>query len=234
MMELRQQSVLPSSLSPAGRQGLTLIEVLVTIAILGPFMTLLAFHLVGLSNIWLQGTDNDFFEQHVDGITLFIGNALLASEGQAGSSAGASLRPIEWARPPGWSEMDEPLLYFRQSEAPALLVREGNALPAIHAYLWFERGRGLSILWYSALSADAVESPNDLFNTPVSPYVVKLEYAYFDSDASRWEVTDRPLEEERGVFRLPQFIRLTFQHPDFEEQTRSILIPQTSTDVPLF
>lgn len=212
-------------------RGLTLIEIIVTIAILGGFMTLLSFHLVGLSNIWLQGADDDFFDQHVDGVTLFLNNAFASSEPPAD---GDQTGPVQWARPPAWSEADDPLLHFRHAEAPALFVQEGRPLPAIRAYLHFEERSGLSVIWYSELADEEPESTNDLLNTGLSTFVSKIEYAYYDRERERWELTERPLEEDNDEFILPHFLRLTFNHEAHGERKRSVLIPQQAANVPMF
>lgn len=216
------------------RQGLTLIEMIATLAILGSFMTLLSFHLVALSNLWLNRTDDDFFEQHVDGVVLFLNNAIEASEAVPGSPDTGESQPVEWARPPGWSDFDEPLLHFRQNEAPALFVREGQSLPAVMAYIHYERGTGLSVLWYSALDAEDIERVNDLRRTPVSTFVSKIEYAYYDFLNDEWTLTEKPEEERDSSFILPNFLRLTFSHPQEGDRSRSIFIPQKSREVPLF
>lgn len=215
------------------KRGLTLIEMVISIALLGMFMTLLSFHLVGLSNLWLNRTDDDFFEQHVDGVCLFLTNVMEASE-SASFGENEQRQPVEWARPPGWSDMDDPLLYFQQNEAPALFVRKGQSLPAVQAYLHFEDGEGLSIIWYSALDAEDIEEERDLLRTRISSFVTEINYAYYELDDDEWEITDDPMENDDDEFRLPDFVRLTFTHPEEGERIRSILIPHGSLEIPLF
>lgn len=218
------------------QRGLTLIEMIATLAILGTFMTLLSFHLVALSNLWLNRSDDDFYAQHVDGVTLFLNKAFEASEAftPASASAQASNQPVEWARPPGWSEMDDPLLHFRQAEAPALFVREGSSLPAIMAFLHFDEDNGLSALWFSLFDEEEIEDLNDLMRTPISPYVAKIEYAYYDAERDQWELTEDPEEDDDDAFILPNYLCLTFSHPVYGERRKSIFIPAKSTELPLF
>jgi len=215
------------------RKGLTLVEVIVTVAIIGTFMTLLSFHLVGLSNLWLNRTDDDFFEQHVDGVTLFLNKAFEAAETDAGTE-NQNQTPVSWARPPGWSEFDDPLIHFQQNEAPALFVREGQSLPAIMAYLHFEEDLGLSVLWYSLLDAEEIEAERDLLRTSISTFVTKIEYAYYEFEDDNWELEEDPLEEDDESYRLPDYVRLTFTHPEEGERTRSVLVPHKTASLPLF
>lgn len=233
----------PGSLS----KGFTLIEMIAALAIVGIFMTLMMFHVVGLSNIWLQGSDDDFFDQHVDGVSLFISQAFeqaetnldanLNNNGQNSSGATAGLSsealPVRWAQPPGWFDMDLPLLHFRQEQAPALFVREGAHLPRIRAFLYFEQRQGLAILWYSDMEVEAPERVEDLNLTMLSPFVTRLEYAYYDSEDERWETTERPLTEENDAYILPHFLKLRFEHQG-EIRERLVYIPQRIIEMPLF
>ncbi|NDV62505.1 prepilin-type N-terminal cleavage/methylation domain-containing protein [Puniceicoccales bacterium CK1056] len=222
------------TLHRSNQSGLTLIEMIVTIGIIATFMTLLSFHLFALSNLWLNRTDDDFFDQHVDGVVLFLNNAFEASESTPASGDQEQQMPVEWARPPGWSEFDDPLLHFRQAEAPALFVREGRPLPAIMAYIHFEEDTGLSILWYSAFDAEEIEEVRDLKRTPVSSFVSKIEYAYYELEDDEWEITEQPIEEDDDIFLLPNYLRLTFSYPDEDDRIRSIFVPQKSLELPLF
>lgn len=151
-----------------------------------------------------------------------------------GEDPGDDSQPVEWARPPGFSDMDDPLLHFRQNEAPALFVREGRSLPAIMAYIHFDEDTGLSVLWFSAFDAEEIEQVQDLYRTPVSSFVTKLEYAYYDMEDDEWEIVEEPEEDDNEAFILPNYLRLTFTHEEEGDRVRSIFIPQKSYEVPLF
>lgn len=212
------------------RAGLTLIEMILTLAIVGMVMMALAFHTFSLSRIWMDDTDHDFFQQHAEGVALFINSAL--SQSRASTAEGTEALPVQWGRPPDWSELDPPLLMFRQTEAPPLFAREGMRLPDVVCYLHFERREGLSLLWYSELQEE-FERLDDLYRTPVSRWVERLEYCYYDPETDRWEILDDPRRDENDEFELPQFIRLHFAHEE-ETTSRNVFIPQSNRDVPLF
>lgn len=217
------------------RIAFTLIEMVVSITLMGIFMAALSFHIVSMSNLWINRTDDDFFEQHVDGVVLFLTQVMEASETATSiNESGEQSQPVEWARPPGWSDMDDPLLYFQQAEAPALLVVEGEPLPSIQAYLYFSEDEGLSILWYSALDGEDIEDISDLKRTRISHLVSDFDYAYYEAEDEEWEITEDPMEDDNDTFRLPDFIRLTFTHPEEGARLRSILIPHASMEIPLF
>ena len=228
------------------RNGFTLIEVLLSLALVGILFAAITFLLGTVSLLWLGSKNEDFFPQHVDGVTLFLNESLRRAESmdtptaqsnqgdQPAANANPQSLPVEWARPPGWQEVQDPLLLFRQREAPALFVREGVLLPSINCYLHWDDRDGLSILWYSDHESE-VENPDDLFRTPISRYVTRLEYCYYDVEQDRWDVRDNPerSSDDRSVYLLPQFLKLTFTHDD-RTYVRNIYLPQRSPDAPLF
>lgn len=215
------------------RSGFSLIEMVLVIALLALLLPLLLGFVFNLSQIWLKGAKGNFFAQHVDGVSLFLATALERSEAIVGDGAdGEATLPVEWARPPGFRDSDDPLLMFRQRETPALFVREGESLPNIFVYLYHDDREGLSLVWYSS-HEEEVEDEDDLYRTPISKYVSKIEYAYYDSENDEWDIEDEPVEGDNDAFLLPQYLKLTFTYED-EETVRNLHLPQRSTDVPLF
>lgn len=240
----KQSEARRAELKPADRNGFTLLEMIASLAIIGLFLTLLSFHLVALSNIWLSGSDDEFFDQHVDGVQLFLANSLEHSygvaeganedaEGENTAAVAPELAPVRWTRPPHWSAVDPPLLQFSLAEAPALFVREGQHLPAIDAWLFFDDREGLFILWHSELEAEPPERVQDLYLTTVSPFITRIDYAYYDRDQDRWEIDDRPQTTADGTHILPHFLRFTFEHQN-ETRERLVYIPQQTSLVPRF
>ena len=215
------------------RAAFTLLEVLVTSAILALILPLLMLFVLNLSQIWMNGVNGDFFPQHVDGVSMFLRQALERSEAVvANGSEGETTLPVEWGRPPGFNDFDDPLLMFRQIEAPALFVRDGESLPNLYVYVYFDRDDGLSLLWYSAHDEE-VEEKSDLYRTVVSPYVTNVEYCYYDAENDEWETVDEPEENDDDAFLLPQFLKLTFEN-NGDLYTRNIYLPQRNADVPTF
>ncbi len=207
--------------------GFTLIEVLLALAIGGALLTAVMVHVFSLSNIWTNSTGDDFFKQHVDGVALFLNNALALSEGLNQEEKAA---PVNWDRPPGYSDLDEPLLTFRLKESPALYTWEGLPRPAVTSHLIFKERDGLSLLWYSRL--DEVEDMNDVRRTHVSPYITKITYCYYDKETDRWDLNEKPEKDRAGQFLLPDFIKLRFEY-EGEVKEIPFYLPQRSQDVPI-
>ena len=215
------------------KRGVSLIEMLIAISISALLFTGLSIHLYAMTKAWQDGTDYDFFEQHVEGVALFLNQALAESEVIAATEDEEQQLPVEWARPPGWGDLEDPLLSYRLAEAPPLFVRPEIQLPDITAYLHFEDGEGLSILWFTALEEEEVEETRDLFRTLVSPFVTGIIYCYYDREDDDWTEEDEPERDDDDNLLLPHFLKLTFEYEN-EDYERTILLPHRSNDVPLF
>ena len=210
------------------RRGFTLIEVLLALMIAGLLLTAVSFLVVTMAQIWINRGDDDFFDQHVDGVTLFLNNALLLSEGLEENAT----EVVSWSRPPGYSEFEDPLIAFTMKESPALLSFEDRPLSAITCYLFF-RGddEGLSILWHSELQE--IEDIDDVFRSSVSLFVSSIEYNYYDLEEEEWSTESEPKEDDEGLLILPDFLTLQFEH-DGEIRRRPVYLPQRTQNVPLF
>jgi len=152
----------------------------------------------------------------------------------SGGLIGAADEPVGWARPPGFSDSKDPLLNFKLTKAPPLLVGLENApLLGIDIFLYFDNSDGLSLLWYSTLQEEA-EDLNDLRRTAISSLVTKIHYIYWDERFEKWEEEDKPMEADgNDQFILPRFLKLTFEYEN-ETQERTLTIPVPSKSALLY
>lgn len=141
---------------------------------------------------------------------------------------------IQLTRPPGFAEIKEPLIGFRQSEPPPLLFeRNATAMPTVEAWLYFESGRGLALLWRSPLLEDnSFREEDSLRSTLISPYVTEVLYCYYDDSTESWDEY-RDIREIDGEYRLPEFIKLKFVYEE-QEVTRLIFVPKATATAPQF
>ncbi|MDQ8193373.1 prepilin-type N-terminal cleavage/methylation domain-containing protein [Coraliomargarita sp. SDUM461004] len=142
--------------------------------------------------------------------------------------------PIDWSKPPGFADYQDPLLHFKLMETPPLLIQTQNApTVGIEAFLHFEHDEGLSLLWYTPLQEDS-EDISDLNRTPISDLITKVEYIYWDENFEKWE-TETEAKEGDGdeQFILPRFLKLTFEYRG-ETKVRTLTIPVPSRSVLLF
>ncbi|MEO0510993.1 MAG: prepilin-type N-terminal cleavage/methylation domain-containing protein [Verrucomicrobiota bacterium] len=145
----------------------------------------------------------------------------------------ASEKPVEWARPPGFSNFRDPLLNFKLRKQPPLLVNQDDS-PAlgVDTFLYFEAKEGLSLLWFSTLQEEA-EDENDLRRTQISPHVQALRYIYWDESFERWEEEEEPKEGEKDDFITPRYIKLVFEYEGVTKE-RTLAIPVASESALLF
>ncbi len=155
-----------------------------------------------------------------------------------GSGSGGLLRvaddPVGWARPPGASDFQDPLLNFKLSTSPPLLVSEGD-LPAlgVDCFLRFERDEGLSLLWHSILQEE-VEDERDLQRTPLSDLVADIRYIYWDERFEQWEEETEPKEGDgQDQFLLPRYLKLVFEYEGAATE-RILAIPVPSKSALIF
>jgi hypothetical protein len=140
----------------------------------------------------------------------------------------AADEPIGWARPPGYLDSKDPLLNFKLTTVPSLLVDLENApLLSIDSFLYFDDSEGLSLLWYSTIQEDT-DNINDLRRTLISSLVRSIQYIYWDERFEKWEEEAEPMEGDGDdQYILPRFIKLTFEY-EGETQERTLTIPLPS------
>jgi len=141
--------------------------------------------------------------------------------------------PIAFKSPPGFADYKDPLLHFRLSKKPPLLIGQ-DRMPAqfIDAYIYFDPSEGLSLIWYSNLQEE-VKDTRDLRRTLVSPWVTAIHYIYWDEQFERWEEEDEPMKGDDDGFLLPRFLKIVFTYED-ESKERLLTIPVPSISLPLF
>ena len=208
--------------------GFTLLEVLMALTLSAVLLVAALAHIISLANIWAVSDSDDFFRQHVDGVTLFLSNSFARSEGMENEEEG---EPVVWGRPPGYTEFDPPLLTFSLKESPPLLVWEERTLPGITAHLFHNTRGELTLIWHSRHSD--LEEEDEVRQTQISTFVKKIEYCYYDTEGKQWEMFDRPEEDRDGQYLLPDFIKLHFQYEE-ETYVSPILIPQRGHNVPIY
>lgn len=66
--------------SSRNRPGFTLIELLLALSVAAIVLATSIYYVISIANIWSNRTQNDFFRQHADGLTLFLNNAFARAE----------------------------------------------------------------------------------------------------------------------------------------------------------
>jgi type II secretory pathway pseudopilin PulG len=146
----------------------------------------------------------------------------------------AADEPVGWARPPGFANYKAPLLNFKLTDAPPLLVDLENApLLGVDACLYHEQDEGLSLLWYSILQEES-DDIRDVRRTAISQLVTAIHYVYWDERFEKWEDTEEPKEGDGDdQYLLPRFIKLIFEY-EGETKERTLTIPVPSKSALIF
>ena len=221
------------------RRGFSMIEVLLALAIAGFLLTSATNLLVLISKEWAdRPAVRDAFDAHVNGVARFLTAVLEEATVPVLNPSGNDA--VDLQRPVGFSDSDDPLIHFYLREAPPLFVWPGGAATRVHAYLFFEEGEGLSILWFSELQElekneegrMEPEGEDELFKTLISPLCEEIYYSYYGEeddgpdDFREWDHSVELKEKERQSekFRLPAFVKLVFRG-EGKDLDRTITIP---------
>ncbi|MAL84960.1 MAG: hypothetical protein CMI23_01195, partial [Opitutae bacterium] len=125
-----------------------MVEVLLALAIGGLVLTAATSLLVTISRAWAERpATRDAFDAHVNGVAHFMTAVLEEATPSALTKAGD--QAISLKSPVGYSDTEDPLIYFFLREGPPLLVWPNGPAGRVHCYLYFEEGEGLSFLWFS-------------------------------------------------------------------------------------
>lgn len=209
-------------------RGFTLIEIILAMAVTGLLLTGAVSWLFSLSQLWTQRNGTHDFDQHVEGVRYFLGRCV----DQSRPLTATETNPVSWERLPGESEREDPYLTVRLKEPPALLISGDTPLSGLYLHFVFDPDEGLSVIWHSQM--EKIEKPEDTRRTLISPFVVGMEYAYYDVTRKQWEILEEPKKEVQTLI-LPDFLRLHFESDaGAEPRTVNIYLPKRNQKVPLF
>ncbi|MGA0133646.1 MAG: prepilin-type N-terminal cleavage/methylation domain-containing protein [Opitutales bacterium] len=205
------------------RRGFTLLESLISLALLSVLMVTLNSFLFSMGELWGEGRDRRLFEQHVRAATRQVRETFDA----ATLGPGASGVVMKMARDDG--AVDEPRLSFHLPDAGRLADWPEAPLPDVDFTLHVEEGRGLVLRWQSRLEIE--RDLNDVHETVLSPFVDGLSYDYFDPQLKTWTTEEEPKRNSSGSTLLqPARIRIHFARGALEAE-RTIDLPLRRTGI---
>ncbi len=205
------------------RRGFTLLESLISLALLSVLMVTLNSFLFSMSELWGEGRDRRLFDQHVRAATRQVRETFEA----ATLGPGATGVIMKLART--GDALDEARLSFHLPDAGRLADWPEAPLPDVDFTLHAEEGRGLILRWQSRLEIE--RDLNDVHETVLTPFVDRLSYDYYDPQLRRWTTEEEPKRNPSGSGLLqPARIRLHFARGALEAE-RTIDLPVRRTGI---
>jgi len=186
------------------RRGFTMLEMLVSLALLGALMVALNTFLFSMTELWGGGRDQRLFDQHARAATALVRNAFeQATYGP--SSSGVALKDVD-----DGAGTTQPRLSFLLADAGRLADWPEAPLPDVDFNIFVEEGRGIIFQWQSRLELE--RDKTDKHETVISPFVTAIQYEYYDADLKEWKVEPEPLNETGSTaWKKPARIHLLFE-----------------------
>jgi len=244
-------------------RAFTLLEVLLAIAVAGILIAASSYMVVSLSTIWTLRTDEDSFEEHADGVAVFLQKSLdeassrfqptwkeqkdsdtdtdtsaeKVSEADSAKSSGLwKNEGVSMARIDDTSTSEIPTLHFHFFQFPPAL---GETNPpttiGVEAWLKFDEKHGLAIVWKDiwSIQETSTSSDKDLLRTSVISPFATKILYIYWNGDTKRWEQYDAPHEESNTYAVPTFIRLTFTM-NGQETARTIRIQASARKMPLF
>jgi prepilin-type N-terminal cleavage/methylation domain-containing protein len=190
------------------RRGFSLIEVVLSMALVGLVLVGLNTFVFSMSELWGKNTDVRLFDQHVRAVTRFLQKEMNRASLPPAAAPNSTPVGVQPVTPSGGSQ--ENLITYMQLTGGRILRWPGSALPEVFCSLEVRRDKGLYMLWHSDLENHFVDDPPR--ETLVSPLITGLAYDYFDTDFNKWTTETALRSDASGNPLPPQRLRVTFTY----------------------
>ena len=209
------------------RRAFTLIEVLLSMALVGLVLVGLNTFMFSMGELWGKGADVRLFDQHVRAVTRFLEGEMIRATLPPAAAVNSTPVGVQKVTPAAGSQ--ENLVTFMQLQGGRILSWPESPLPEVVCSLQVRRDQGLFMLWHSDLENHFNdEAPRE---TLISPFVTGLAYDYFDKDFNRW-TTETTLRTDSGGNPLPpQRLRFTFSYSHLT-RVALVTLPSTAAGMP--
>jgi prepilin-type N-terminal cleavage/methylation domain-containing protein len=210
------------------RRGFTLIEVLLSLALVGIVLVGLNVFVFSMGELWGKNTDVRLFDQHVRAVTRYLQREMLRASLPPAASVNATPVGVQPVTPSGGSQSNL-VTYMVLSGGRILNWPDNTPLPEVYCSLEVKRDEGLFMLWHSDLENHFNDDPPR--ETLVSPFVTMLGYDYYDTDFNKWTTESSLRTDSSGNPLPPQRLRVTFYY-DRLTRVALIAIPATQQGLP--
>lgn len=212
-----------------GKNGFTLLEVLLAILLASGIMTAVLLLTVGLGDIWRGTTPVRNLEVHSRQVVDFLKRGFRRA------------LPVETDRltyifldhtSGQFNTSGTPLLTWEVREADGIIPWQDRSLPYVIYQLEVIEDVGLVLYWQSRLEVDFEEIPPR--QTLISAFVTDIEYHYYDSELELWEFEKQPRTNTERRYDIPQRIKLVFEAIEENPLSYVINLPNPTEGIPVF
>jgi prepilin-type N-terminal cleavage/methylation domain-containing protein len=193
------------------RRGFTLLETLISLALLAVLMLTINTFLFSMTELWGGKRDQRLFDQHVRAATRLVRETLEQATAAPGA-AGVAIKEVA-----DGLGSTEPRLAFLLPDAGRLADWPEHPLPDVDFSLYVDPEKGLALQWQSRLEIN--RDRTDLHETILSPFVKSLAYEYYDADLKTWKLEEEPAHTEGGTaWKKPARIHLRFERGTLRQE----------------
>ena len=208
-------------------RGFTLIEVVLSMALVALVLVGLNTFIFSMGELWGRNTDVRLFDQHVRAVTRFLERELLHASLPPAAAVNSTPVGVQPVTPSGKSQ--ENLITYMELAGSRILRWPDNPLPEVYCSLQVRRDQGLVMLWHSDLENHFNDDPPR--ETLVSPFVTGLAYDYYDTDFNKWTTETALRSDASGNPLAPQRLRVTFAYNHITQEA-IINVPLTGQGLP--
>lgn len=203
---------------PDQRAGLTFLETLLALSLLGLLLAGGSTVLFSFSRTFFTLETAPQFHRHADGVVDFLHYLATFSEAPDAPPG----RHFAWEKSPA---TEDTTLAFRIDREVPFFVSDLKPLPPLRAFLEFDEENGQFWLsWFPDPSfTDGERKPR---YTLLSPWAEDIEYGYYDEGQKTWEFELASSDNRENAGKRPGRIRLLFDNAGETITRRIHLNPQ--------
>ncbi|MBC2596155.1 hypothetical protein H5P28_17950 [Ruficoccus amylovorans] len=193
------------------RAGMSFLEVLLAVAMLGLLIVAGATMLFALTRSYFTLETSPLFDRHADGVIGLLRS--LASESGPPPDPNSNARPGPQF---GWSTSpvsQKSTLSFKIDRDLAFFVSDEHPLPAIDAFLEFdEENHQFWLAWY--VDPKFTNNNRTINYTLLSPWASDIQYGYYDEGQNQWEFEFASDDSRQHGNEKPRNVTLIFDRDD--------------------
>jgi prepilin-type N-terminal cleavage/methylation domain-containing protein len=211
------------------RGGFTLLEILLSLALVGLLLTAMNTFVFSMGELWGQRSEPRLFDQHVRAVTRFLEHELRSAALPPAAKPNSTPIGLQEVRPQ--NGLMENMLTFELPAGSRLFNWPDRPLPEVVCSFQARANEGLLMLWHSRLEKNFETDPPR--ETLVTPLVNALRYDYYDPDSNRWTTETVLKMDPQGKPMTPQRLRLNFTYNKMSRES-VITLPIPGEALPPF